>query len=262
MRGQGHDSSCAYPLSVTAETTGQTSYEPFEPFDEWAPISVGPAWAETLEALRGIQGAATQADLDAAIEYALRAAALESGAIEGLYTTSRGITRTVALQGALWQAELAKLGDDVRGHFEAQLGAFELVLDAATKQHPMTEAWVRELHATACAAQQTYRAFTESGWQDRPFAHGAYKTEPNNVILRDGTTHWYAAWDEVPAEMHRLMTEMASEQFAAAHPVLQAAYAHHALTAIHPFSDGNGRVARACVGVPVPSGGRAAGDLL
>ena len=38
---------------------------------------------------------------------------------------------------------------------------------------------------------------------------------------------------------------MRTEPFAAAHPVLQAAYAHYGLVVIHPFADGNGRVARA-----------------
>ncbi|HVC76029.1 MAG TPA: hypothetical protein VND96_05870, partial [Candidatus Micrarchaeaceae archaeon] len=41
-----------------------------------------------------------------------RAAAFETGAIEGLYPTTRGITRMVALQGAMWEAELEKLGPD------------------------------------------------------------------------------------------------------------------------------------------------------
>jgi hypothetical protein len=45
--------------------------------------------------------------------------------------------------------------------------------------------------------------------------------------------------------MARLVGEMRTEAFLAAHPVLQAAYAHYALVVIHPFSDGNGRVARA-----------------
>ncbi len=89
---------------------------------------------------------------------ALRSAALETGAIEGLYSTNRGITRTVALQGAMWEAELDKLGPDVRGHFEAQLAALDLVLDVATKRLDISEAWIRSLHAQACARQATYRA--------------------------------------------------------------------------------------------------------
>jgi len=45
--------------------------------------------------------------------------------------------------------------------------------------------------------------------------------------------------------MQRLVEEMRSEAFLAAHPVMQAAYAHYGLVVVHPFPDGNGRVARA-----------------
>jgi hypothetical protein len=45
--------------------------------------------------------------------------------------------------------------------------------------------------------------------------------------------------------MQRLLDELDSADFAEAHPVLQASYAHYAFVAIHPFADGNGRVARA-----------------
>jgi len=47
------------------------------------------------------------------------------------------------------------------------------------------------------------------------------------------------------SEMRRLVMELRTPQFVAAHPVLQAAYAHHAFVTVHPFADGNGRVARA-----------------
>jgi len=92
-------------------------------------------------------------------------------------------------------------------------------------------------------------AWTPSGWQKQSLRHGEYKSDPNNVTLADGTTHWYAPVLDTPSEMHRLMEELRSNAFVAAHPVLQAAFAHHALTAIHPFADGNGRVARALASV-------------
>jgi hypothetical protein len=49
--------------------------------------------------------------------------------------------------------------------------------------------------------------------------------------------------------MHRLVETMRSDSFLAAHPVLQASYAHYGLVAIHPFADGNGRVARALASI-------------
>ena len=225
------------------------SYEPFVEFAQWADIEVGNVWNEFLQALNYASRSATPSDLQTAIDMALRSAALESGAIEGLYSTTRGLTRTVALQGAMWEAELERLGSDVRGHFEAQLAAFDLVLDVATKTSPLSEAWLRQLHAKACAAQATYTVLTPTGWQEQPFPHGKYKTSPNNVIQRDGTTHWYAPEADVPAEMHRLVEEMRTVAFGNAHPVIQASFAHHALTAVHPFADGNGRVARALASV-------------
>jgi hypothetical protein len=45
--------------------------------------------------------------------------------------------------------------------------------------------------------------------------------------------------------MPRLIEWLKDPRFVAAHPALQAAYSHYALVAIHPFADGNGRVARA-----------------
>jgi hypothetical protein len=49
--------------------------------------------------------------------------------------------------------------------------------------------------------------------------------------------------------MSRLIDELRSELFSGAHPILQAAYAHYAFVAIHPFPDGNGRVSRALASV-------------
>jgi hypothetical protein len=109
-------------------------YRPFSPFEEWQGVGLGDAWKDYLSALDEARKEADPQVVDAAVDIALRSAALETGAIEGLYTTNRGITRSVALQGLLWETELAKLGEEVRGHFEAQLAAFDLVLDAATKR--------------------------------------------------------------------------------------------------------------------------------
>jgi hypothetical protein len=149
----------------------------------------------------------------------------------------------------MWEAELDKIGKDVRGHFDAQLAALELVLDAATRLLPITEVLLREIHANACANQTTYPVLTTIGRQEQPLPHGEYKTLPNSVTLADESTHEYAPVLDTPAEMHRLVGELASDPFQTAHPVLQAAYAHHALTSIHPFADGNGRVARALASV-------------
>jgi Fic family protein len=48
--------------------------------------------------------------------------------------------------------------------------------------------------------------------------------------------------------MTRYLRELRSKEFLGSHPVLQASYSHYSLVLIHPFSDGNGRVARSLAG--------------
>jgi Fic family protein len=123
------------------------------------------------------------------------------------------------------------------------------VLDLATKEQPVIEAWTRELHRMICGAQQNYKVYTPSGIQDHELPLGEYKRRANHVRLADGSLHSYAPVAETPFEMQRLTSELESEVFQQAHPVHQASYAHYALVAVHPFADGNGRVARALASV-------------
>jgi hypothetical protein len=124
-----------------------------------------------------------------------------------------------------------------------------LVLDLATGSLPVAEAWIRGLHAEICSEQQTYLAHTDVGLQEHELPLGEYKRLPNHVRTAAGEIHSYAPVELTASEMHRLCEELRSREFHEAHPVLQASYAHYALVAVHPFADGNGRVARALASV-------------
>lgn len=222
------------------------AYKPFPTFAEWASrTSVDTVrWDRYNASIRGKSGVSSEV-LNRAYEIVKRAAALDTGAIEGLYEVDRGFTFTVAFETAAWEVELAKKGENVRPLFEAQLHAYDYVLDLATKAEPISEAAIRVLHEEVCRAQATYRVITAIGPQEQTLTKGRYKVLPNHVRTRDGVDHSYAPVDVTPAEMARLVGELRSDAFIAAHPVLQAAYVHYALVVIHPFADGNGRVARA-----------------
>lgn len=222
-------------------------YGGFPDFSAWAALSPTDTdlWDRFAAGLQERRNAATPEALQAAVEVAVRAAALDTGAIEGLYTVDRGFTMTVAVQGLAWEQMIEERGAGVRELFEAQLEAYELVLDAVTRKLPITEAWIRALHEKLCAPQKTYRVLTDVGWQEQDLPKGQYKTRPNHVRLTDGTYHAYAPVDQVGSEIHRLIEQIRTPEFEAAHPVLQASYCHYAFVAIHPFADGNGRVARA-----------------
>jgi Fic family protein len=222
------------------------AYKPFPTFEDWASSTTVDTvrWNRYNSSLGSRRQLAPDV-LARAREIAKRAAAIDTGAIEGLYEVDRGFTYSVAFETTAWESALAQKGDQVKSLFEAQLHAYDYVLDLATKAEPISEAAVRKLHEVVCAAQSTYRVMTAIGPQEQALPKGQYKALPNHVRTRKGTDHSYAPVDVTPAEMARLMNEVRTEAFLAAHPVLQASYAHYAFVVIHPFADGNGRVARA-----------------
>jgi Fic family protein len=222
------------------------AYKPFPPFEEWISTVILDVvrWQRYITSLQGDSLSSKEA-LGRALQIAKRAAALDTGAIEGLYEVDRGFTYTVACEAAAWQAALAQKGENVRSLFEAQLHAYDYVLDLATKTEPISEAAIRALHEEVCRAQLTYRVNTAAGPQEQALPKGQYKSLPNHVRTRKGADHSYAPVDSTPPEMARLVRELRSEAFLSAQPVIQAAYAHYTFVAIHPFADGNGRVARA-----------------
>jgi Fic family protein len=223
------------------------AYQPFPPFEQWLARTVidDARWDRYLGAVNELTRHLDAGILRRAYEVVKRAAAIDTGAIEGLYDVDRGFTFTVAMEAALWESAMAEKGGHVRPLFDAQLHAYDYLLDLATKAEPLSEAAIRALHAQICDAQATYRVGTAIGPQVHALPKGVYKTLPNHVRTRTGADHSYAPVDVTPAEMARLVGELRCEAFLTAHPVIQAAYAHYALVVIHPFADGNGRVARA-----------------
>lgn len=230
---------------------GTTNYQPFPAFADWAGVAVDEStfdgYASVLDELRSRPDSEP---LTRAVAVATRAAAIDTGAIEGLYEVDRGFTMTVARGVAAWEKVLAAREPVVRRSFEDALAAYDYVLDLATTRTEVSEKAIREIHELICAGQETYRVVTSAGWQERPLPKGEYKDTPNNPTSRlTGEVHAYASPIDVPAEMSRLVRELRSSAFGAAHPVLQAAWAHYAFVAVHPFADGNGRVARALASV-------------
>jgi len=230
------------------------TYVPFPAFADWR-VDFDPSVVDAYaERLRRAREASTPQARERALEIATRYAAVDTGAIEGLYDTDRGFTRTIATQSEFWLRALEMRGEQVKRSIQDALEAYEFVLDAVTQNRPITQAWIRELHATITRHQATVPVAIALGEQvheeNRPLPHGEYKRWPNNPTNRyTGRTFCYAAPEDTPAEMARLVDELRSTAFQETHPVIQAAYAHYAFVRIHPFTDGNGRVARALASV-------------
>lgn len=77
---------------------------------------------------------------------------------------------------------------------------------------------------------------------------GQYKTRPNSVITRYGDRFEYASPEETPALMSDLVNWYNEEEKRGTlSPVELAALFHYRYIRIHPFEDGNGRIARLMV---------------
>jgi Fic family protein len=226
----------------------EARYTPIPAFAEWIlePPNLG-AWNRRVGELQQIRQTAEPALVERSLRIATRAAAFDTGALEQLYPVDRGLTITVATEEPAWSDRVRnESGQDALALFEAQVEGYELVREVVDGVYPINEAWIRRLHEVLTAPQETYDVWLPDGTTEpRPLSRGAYKTEPNHVRLRDNSIHAYAPVRETPIEMERLVEQLHEPDFLAAHPVIQAAYAHYCLVAIHPFSDGNGRVARA-----------------
>lgn len=225
-------------------------YEPFPGFAEWAVAYDPGAFDAAATLLESDKAAASDEQLKEAVDTATKWAAVDTGAIEGLYDVDRGFTMSVAASATAWQNIAKVKGESVRRSIEDAIKGYEFVLDVATGRELVTEVWIKQLHATLCDSQQTYRVMTDQGWQDQRLPKGEYKVHPNSPLnLQSDEVHSYASPQDTPPEMARLVEELRSDAFGAAHPVLQAAYAHYAFVCVHPFADGNGRVSRALASV-------------
>ena len=72
-----------------------------------------------------------------------------------------------------------------------------------------------------------------------------HKDKDNHVLSISGQIHYYAPATQIPNLMENLITWYNENKQTT--PSWIAAIFHHKFIAIHPFTDGNGRVSRLCM---------------
>src|SRR5712692_5006967 len=106
------------------------AYKLFPSFQEWSSATVdGVRWERYSATLDQRGKSASPEQLKRARNIAVRAAAVDTGAIEGLYDVDRGFTFTVATQSAAWEIALRDKGEQVRSLIESQMSAYEYIVD-------------------------------------------------------------------------------------------------------------------------------------
>ena len=173
--------------------------------------------------------------------------AIETGLIERLYELDRDTAQLLIENGIAAapiphdrhtnpDAVVAMISD----HQTAVEGVFDFVKGA----RPLSTSYIKELHSLMTRHQETVDGIDSLGRRTSvPLIRGAYKRLPNNPLRPDGTVHSYCPPEQVDSEMDRLIAMHHQHRDVA--PEVEAAWLHHRFAQIHPFQDGNGRIARA-----------------
>jgi len=183
-------------------------------------------------------------------EKLLRRWAIETGIIERVYTLDRGVTQLLVEHGL--QANLIphhatdRDPEVVIQIIRDQYAAVEGLFDFVAARRELSTSYIKELHALLTSSQATTEAVNPLGQTVQvPLDKGKYKLRPNNPRRPDGLMHEYCPPEHVAAEMDRLIQMHIEHEVRGVSPEVEAAWLHHRFTQIHPFQDGNGRVARA-----------------
>lgn len=138
---------------------------------------------------------------------------------------------------------------DVHEMTASNVGLKMMKEEALLKETPLTQHFIRTLHKTLLREDYTVYRTLPGGVQTSYVIHaGQYKTRPNSVITRYGDQFEYATPEETPALMSDLVDWYNdAERSGKFTPIELAAIFHYRYIRIHPFEDGNGRIARLMV---------------
>lgn len=204
------------------------------------------AWHASQAGLRESTGD----NLRAFSERLVRRMSVETGIIERLYDVDRGTTETLVKEGfdenlvprSSTDTEPGRLIQILTDHEKA----YGLLIDCVNGPRELTVGFVRDVHHAFTLHQDTITAPDTFGViREIPLRKGQYKEWPNNPRRPDGLVHQYCPPEQVASEMENLLRHLS--EYDDLDPVLVSAWMHHRFTQIHPFQDGNGRVARALV---------------
>lgn len=131
----------------------------------------------------------------------------------------------------------------------SQVGLEMMSEEVKNGNMPLTQHFIRTLHKTLLREDYTAYRNLPGGLQTSYVIHaGQYKTRPNSVITRYGDRFEYASPEETPTLMTDLVDWYNEAEASGKYSVVElAALFHYRYIRIHPFEDGNGRIARLMV---------------
>ena len=206
--------------------------------------SILPSWIRRREILKDDSNEYTHF-----INRLKRQHAIETGIVERLYDLKEGITETFVKEGFV--ESYLQHGDtnippkQLMAYLQDNFDAIDFVFDFVKKDRTITVGFIKELHQLITAHQETAEGRDQFGTKLKiELLKGAFKVRENNPTRADGTVFIYCPPVHVAAEIDKLVAIYQGLQSKQVNPVIIATWFHHSFTQIHPFQDGNGRMAR------------------
>ncbi len=205
---------------------------------------ISPSWIDRREILQ-----TNSKEYQEFITELKREHAIETGIVERMYDLEKGITETFIKKGFV-ESYISHNDTNVPvpkllSHLSDHLDAVDFVFDVVKENRDLTIGFIKELHALVTRNQEYAEGRDQFGSRTKiDLRKGAFKILENNPTREDGTKILYCPPDHVQAEMDNLISIYNDAENKNIHPLICATWFHHAFTTIHPFQDGNGRIAR------------------
>lgn len=210
-----------------------------------------------MEPLLLSEGSRRRAELtDLALELAQRSAGFRRSLPPSLLTSLATLVRAMncyysnLIEGH--DTHPIEIERALRGDYSGDAKKRDLQLEA--KAHIVVQEWIDEgslqgRAITADAIRQVHRRFCELLpedllWVENPATHERMQVAPGELRNRDVMVGGHIAISSPAIPRFLARFEEAYSRLGKTETILAAAAAHHRLTWIHPFLDGNGRVAR------------------
>lgn len=175
--------------------------------------------------------------------------AIETGIVERLYDLNEGITQTLIKDGFV-ESYIGHNDTNIppkklMQYLHDQYEAIDFIFDFVKSERNLSIGFIKELHQLVTQHQEHTEAVDTLGKRVQvQLLKGEFKQHENNPKREDGRIFMYCPPIHVESEMDTLLNIYDVLIKKGTNPIIISAWVHHSFTQIHPFQDGNGRIAR------------------
>lgn len=227
-----------------------TKWRPVEPLPEDLGSLHDPGVTALVEAWKDQLGELRQMDAFQSFVTKLRREwAIETGVLERLYEIEDAATKVLIEHGLdeslLATSDTDKPVEEIFALIRDQEAAINSMYQFVADGRRLTLGYIKQLHAVLTEHQRSAEAIGHDGaLKNVPLLRGDWRNTDAQVTDAQGKSWLYCEPALIEAQMLDLVSIYESHIERSIPTEVNAAWLHHQFTLIHPFQDGNGRVAR------------------